>query len=108
MGDLVCIQVQAIYPLTRYRLQRLISTREEDVVGMHRMGSISALEKYAEGTSSQLLYLQVTCKRSCACKRDATAGPLSTTQRYQNHCKRMSLIPINHCVTQQTVQALLD
>lgn len=51
-------QVQAIYPLTRYRLQRLISTREEDVVGMHRMGSISALEKYAEGTSSQLLYLQ--------------------------------------------------
>lgn len=56
----VClVQVQAIHPLTRYRLQRLISTREEDLVGMHRMGSIAALEKYAEGTSSQLLYLQV-------------------------------------------------
>ena len=53
------VQVQAIHPLTRYRLQRLISTREEDLVGMHRMGSIAALEKYAEGTSSQLLYLQV-------------------------------------------------
>ncbi len=53
------MQVQAIHPLTRYRLQRLISTREEDLVGMHRMGSIAALEKYAEGTSSQLLYLQV-------------------------------------------------
>jgi len=53
------VQVQAIHPLTRYRLQRLISTREEDLVGLHRMGSIAALEKYAEGTSSQLLYLQV-------------------------------------------------
>lgn len=48
-----------MHPLTRYRLQRLISTREEDLVGMHKMGSIPALEKYAEGTSSQLLYLQV-------------------------------------------------
>ena len=53
------LQVQAVHPLTRYRLQRLISTREEDLVGMHKMGSIAALEKYAEGTSSQLLYLQV-------------------------------------------------
>ncbi|KAL3152447.1 hypothetical protein ABBQ32_001494 [Trebouxia sp. C0010 RCD-2024] len=51
-------QVQAVHPLTRYRLQRLISTREEDLIGMHKMGSIAALEKYAEGTSSQLLYLQ--------------------------------------------------
>ena len=53
------LQVQAVHPLTRYRLQRLIGTREEDLVGMHRMGSIAALEKYAEGTASQLLYLQV-------------------------------------------------
>ncbi len=58
-AGLCLVQVQAIHPLTRYRLQRLISTREEDLVGMHRMGSIAALEKYAEGTSSQLLYLQV-------------------------------------------------
>lgn len=55
-----CAQVQAVHPLTRYRLQRLISTREEDLVGMHKMGSVAALEKYAEGTSSQLLYLQVS------------------------------------------------
>ena len=58
-AGLCLVQVQAVHPLTRYRLQRLISTREEDLVGMHRMGSIAALEKYAEGTSSQLLYLQV-------------------------------------------------
>lgn len=56
------LQVQAVHPLTRYRLQRLISTREEDLIGMHKMGSIAALEKYAEGTSSQLLYLQVDKK----------------------------------------------
>ena len=59
IAGLCLVQVQAIHPLTRYRLLRLISTREEDLVGMHRMGSIAALEKYAEGTCSQLLYLQV-------------------------------------------------
>ena len=58
--DALPLQVQSIHPLTRYRLQRLISTREEDLVGMHRMGATAALEKYAEGTSSQLLYLQVS------------------------------------------------
>lgn len=58
------VQVQAVHPLTRYRLQRLISTREEDLVGMHKMGSIAAMEKYAEGTSSQLLYLQVESLQS--------------------------------------------
>lgn len=31
---------------------------------MHKMGSIAALEKYAEGTASQLLYLQVDNLRS--------------------------------------------
>ena len=64
-----CLQVQAVHPLTRYRLQRLISTREEDLVGMHKMGSVAALEKYAEGTSSQLLYLQVSNLLSSAYMR---------------------------------------
>lgn len=66
------LKVQAIHPLTRYRLQRIISTREEDLVGMHRMGSISALENYAEGTASQLLYLQVKCQLS-SCLKIASA-----------------------------------
>lgn len=53
----------------------MISTREEDLVGMHRMGSIAALENYAEGTASQLLYLQVNSQPLLArCKQCGNTG----------------------------------
>jgi len=46
-------------PLTRYRLQRIITAREEDLLRTAAPESVEALESYAEGTASQLLYLQL-------------------------------------------------
>ena len=46
-------------PLTRYRLQRVIATREEDMLRTAQPATLAAVEDYAEGTASQLLYLQL-------------------------------------------------
>jgi hypothetical protein len=43
----------------RYRLQRIISTREEDYLGSVPPNSMEDLEQYAEGTAAQLQALQV-------------------------------------------------
>ena len=47
-------------PGARYHLQRIVSTRETDAAAKQAPASIAELEKYAEGTASQLLTLQVT------------------------------------------------
>ena len=47
--------------LTRYRLQRVVSAREEDALTPATPRSLAALEQYAEGTDAQLLLLQVGC-----------------------------------------------
>lgn len=46
-------------PLTRYRLQQMVSTREEDLTNPAQPASLAALERYAEGTAGQLLMLQL-------------------------------------------------
>ncbi|KAI3430645.1 hypothetical protein D9Q98_005238 [Chlorella vulgaris] len=46
-------------PLTRYRLQQMVSTREEDLTNPAQPTSLAALERYAEGTVGQLLMLQL-------------------------------------------------
>jgi hypothetical protein len=58
--DLVC-QVQTIAPVpnTQSHLLRIVSTLERDYMKSQPPASLLDLEQYAEGTSSQLLYLQV-------------------------------------------------
>lgn len=46
-------------PLTRYRLQQMVSTREADLLSAEQPASLAALEQYAEGTAGQLLALQL-------------------------------------------------
>lgn len=54
-------RVQAIAPLpnTQSHLLRIVSTLEKDFMKSQPPASVLDLEQYAEGTSSQLLYLQV-------------------------------------------------
>ena len=52
-------QVIAETPLTRYRLQRIVDAREQDLLRPGQPEETAQLEAYAEGTASQLLYLQV-------------------------------------------------
>ena len=46
-------------PLTRYRLQRIISTKEEEILRDDPLNDLNDLEELAEGIYSQLLYLQL-------------------------------------------------
>lgn len=46
-------------PLTRYRLQQVVATREADLLSAEQPASLAALEQYAEGTTGQLLALQL-------------------------------------------------
>ena len=52
-------QVHLRQPLTRYRLQKIIGTRETDLLETDPPATLEQLEAYAEGTASQLLQLQV-------------------------------------------------
>jgi NADH dehydrogenase [ubiquinone] 1 alpha subcomplex assembly factor 6 len=45
--------------LTRYRFQRIISTRQEDMMETQQPTTLAELESYAEGTAAQLLLLQL-------------------------------------------------
>lgn len=57
----VRLQVIAPIPNTQSHLLRIVSTLEKDYMKSAPPSSILDLEQYAEGTSSQLLYLQVKC-----------------------------------------------
>lgn len=46
-------------PLTRYRLQQIVNSREQDLLQPSQPEATAELESYAEGTASQLLFLQV-------------------------------------------------
>ena len=46
-------------PLTRYRLQKMVNTREADMLEPEPRPTLKQLEDYAEGTATQLLQLQV-------------------------------------------------
>lgn len=59
------MQVIAERPLTRYRLQQIINTREQDLLEPSQPQATAELEAYAEGTATQLLFLQVP-SASCA------------------------------------------
>ncbi len=52
-------QVLQQRPLTRYRMQRILTTREEDLASKDPPPTLRSLEAYGEGTASQLLQLQV-------------------------------------------------
>ena len=62
--DLTCVMcpTQAVAPLprTQSHLLRIVSTLEADYMHAQPPKSLEQLEQYAEGSSSQLLYLQVT------------------------------------------------
>lgn len=51
--------LQSGHQLTRYRLQQLVSAREEDLLRTEQPASLAALERYADGTAGQLLLLQL-------------------------------------------------
>eukprot|EP00887_Chlorella_sp_A99_P000239 scaffold13.g239.t1 len=51
--------VLAHRPLTRYRLQQIVATREADMTRPVPPASLAAMEAYADGTASQLLLLQL-------------------------------------------------
>ncbi len=56
----VTLQVHKRQPLTRYRLQKIISARETDLLEPDPPPNLGHLETYADSTASQLLQLQVT------------------------------------------------
>lgn len=59
--------------LTRYRLQQLVAVREQDSqAGATPFASVEDMERYADGTSGQLLYLQVC---DVGCMAVATQSP---------------------------------
>jgi len=62
--NVLFMQVIAEKSLTRYRLQQIINTREQDLLEPSQPQAIAELEAYAEGTATQLLFLQV---RSAYC-----------------------------------------
>jgi NADH dehydrogenase [ubiquinone] 1 alpha subcomplex assembly factor 6 len=63
----VCIaQVIGARQLTRYRLQQIVNAREQDLLNPGQPADTAQLEAYAEGTASQLLYLQVPHAASMA------------------------------------------
>ena len=45
--------------LTRYRLQQIVTAREDDLLRIAPPSSIADLEKYGQQTAAQLLLLQV-------------------------------------------------
>ncbi len=47
---------------SRYSFKRLVDVREQDFLDPQPPLELSGLESYAEGTASQLLYLQVGCR----------------------------------------------
>jgi len=53
------VQVNQAHPLTRYHLQKIISTREGDLVAAKPPATLGELEGYALGTQYRLLRLQV-------------------------------------------------
>ena len=53
------VQAVASLPNTQSHLLRMVSTLEKDFMKSQPPASLLDLEQYAEGTSSQLLYLQV-------------------------------------------------
>lgn len=53
------MQVCGTAAAPRYRLQRIISTREESHKTNASPNSLSELEQYADGTTAQILALQV-------------------------------------------------
>ena len=59
MRALAGVFVEQGVQLTRYRLQKIISTREEMMLAQQPPPSLKQLEEKAEGTISQLLYLQL-------------------------------------------------
>ena len=62
--------------LTRYRLQRMVTTREEDLLRAGPPPSLAALEAYGEGTASQLLYLQMEAAGLASVDADHAASHL--------------------------------
>ena len=53
------LQVNQAHPLTRYHLQKIIKTREGDLVAAEAPSTLLDLENYAMGTQYRLLRLQV-------------------------------------------------
>lgn len=70
-------EVLRVVPLTRYRLQQMVSTREEDLLAHAQPASLEAVERYAEGTSGQLLLLQLEAARIGAGSAGAGGGSSS-------------------------------
>ncbi len=53
------LQVIAAKDLTRYRLQQIVTAREDDLLRIAPPSTVADLEKYGRETAAQLLLLQV-------------------------------------------------
>eukprot|EP00798_Chlamydomonas_sp_ICE-L_P014327 gene14327-20313_t len=63
-------------PLKKYHFSRLIDTREQDMVDSQPPLTMEGLETYAEGTASQLLYLQLGAAQVSSREADHAASHL--------------------------------
>ena len=54
-------QVIAAKELTRYRLQQIVTAREDDLLRLAPPASVADMEQYGRNTAAQLLLLQVLC-----------------------------------------------
>ncbi|KAI7839929.1 hypothetical protein COHA_006323 [Chlorella ohadii] len=76
------------HQLTRYRLQQLVSAREEDLLRTEQPASLAALERYAEGTAGQLLHLQLEAAglgASAASAGTASAAHAAAAEHAASH-----------------------
>lgn len=107
------------HPLTRYRLQQIITTREEFAVSQTPPRTVSDLERFAEGTFAQLLLLQIEAAigpeigpdLNCAATALGRALGVSSilksalTEAKRNRCLLPEELLASHGATQEDVIA---
>jgi NADH dehydrogenase [ubiquinone] 1 alpha subcomplex assembly factor 6 len=62
--------------IKKYNLKRILDTRETDLLDPHPPLSIEGLERYSEGSASQLLYLQLSAAGVASREADHAASHL--------------------------------
>lgn len=110
------IQAVAPLPRTQSHLLRIVSTLETDYMRAQPPKSLEQLEQYAEGSSSQLLYLQVTpCLHPMLCvqspidlQRLLRAATLAAVQdRLLRLCSKQSILLVASADQRYRCRALM-
>lgn len=79
------------HPLTRYRLQQLVATRQADLLATEPPASLAALEAHAEGSAGALLLLQLEAAglgRASASDGTASAAHAAAAEHAAHHLGR--------------------